>query len=211
LVFEHGVSMADNKRRPQAPLPLPYPAHTSLGHVFRQFRYRSGISRRSASIIRDVIPRYLASSPSSFLSSLRKQQGKRRVEKHVVMRRPGILRYLPAVFRETRKRERYCPPTNVANSRVRQLDSMCNLIFMSPAGLAQIRPSLSHSSRYGISSVAFISNYRFYWKCRVPFTLPFFSFRGFLEVPEWLLKSAHSFDRIADEFIPASARFSFCD
>jgi len=113
---------------------------TSLGDVFRQFRYRSRIFRRSASIIRDVIPRYLASSPSSFLSSFRKQQGKRYVEKHVVMQRPGILRYLPAVFRETRKRKRYCPPTNVANSRVRQLDSTCNLIFMSPVGTSQIRP-----------------------------------------------------------------------
>jgi hypothetical protein len=85
----------------------------------------------------------------------------------------------------------------------------CNLIFISPVGVAQIWPSLSHSSRYG--DVAFISKYRFYRKCHVPFTLSFFSFRGFLEVPEWLLKSAHSFERIAYEFISASTRFSFYD
>lgn len=125
----------------------------SLRYVFWQFRYRSWIFR-SASIICDVICRYLASSrplPSG-------QRSKPRWKTH--RRRTSVLWYLLGERTRNENGERYCPATNAANSQVRQLDSTCNLIF-TVVGTAQTWTLLSYSLR---RDDAFIPNHRFHQK-----------------------------------------------
>lgn len=113
---------------------------------------RSSVARRQLSVTLYVA---LASRRTSLPSG---QPDKPRWKTH--RRRTSVLWYLPGKRTRNENGERYCPPTNVANSQVRQLDSTCNLIF-TVVGTAQTWTLLSYSLR---CDNAFIPNHRFHQK-----------------------------------------------